>query len=101
MVCVHHPLVCKGRKARMAMDDVDTFPQSDGSQIRKERKEVRQGGRRSYCRKWYVVHLETGGQPSYSHSVRGATMGYHDDLCRSDENAASTVKVISPYGPYA
>ena len=85
----------------MTMDGVDTFPQSDGSQVWKERKEVRQGGRRSYCRKWYVVHLETGGQPSYSHSVWGVTMGNHDDLCRSDEHSTNRAKVISPYGPYA
>ena len=44
----------------MAMDDVDTFPQSDGSQVRKERKEVGQGGRGSYRGERYVVHLETG-----------------------------------------
>ena len=85
----------------MTMDDVDTFPQSDGSQVWKERKEVGQGGRRSYCRKRYVVHLETGGQPSYSHSVWGVAMGDHYDLCRNDENAISRAKVISPYGTYA
>ena len=84
----------------MAMDDVDTFPQSDSSQVWKERQEVGEGGRRSYCRKWYVVHLETGGQPSYSHPVRRVTMGNHDDLRRSGENVITGVKVISPCGPY-
>ena len=85
----------------MTMDNVDAFPQSDGSQVWKERKEVRQGGRRGYCGKWYVVHLETGGQPSYTHSVRGVTVGYHDDLCRSDENKTKRAKLVSPYDPYA
>ena len=48
-----------------------------------------------------MVHLETGGQPPYSHSVRGVTMGNNDDLCRSDKNATNRAKVVSPYGPYA
>jgi len=69
----------------MAMDDVDTFPQSDSSQIRKERQEVRQGCRGSYRGKRYVVHLETRRQPSYAHSVRRVTVGYDDDLCRGGE----------------
>jgi len=70
----------------MTMDDVDTFPQSDGSQVWKERKEVGQGCRGSYRGKWYVVHLETRGQPSYADSVWGMTVTYDDDLWRDDEN---------------
>lgn len=65
----------------MTMNDVDTLSQSDGSQVREERQEVRQGSRGSYRGKWYVVHLEAGGQPSYAHSVRRMTMGYDNDLC--------------------
>ena len=101
VVRMHYALVRKRRKARMAMDDVDTFPQSDGSQVREERKEVRQGSRGSYCGKWYVVHLETGGQPSYAHSVRGMTMSYDDDLYRYDKNRINRTKPILPYDPYA
>ena len=72
----------------MAMDDVDTFPQCDSSQIRKERQEVRQGCRGSYCRKWYVVHFETGRQPSYAHSIRKVTVCYDNDLyCGSEDHS--------------
>ena len=70
----------------MTMNDLDAFPQSNGSQIRKECEKVRQGGRRGYCGKWYVVHFETGGQPPNAHPVWGVTMGYDDDLCGDDED---------------
>lgn len=62
------------------MDDIDVFPQGDGSEVWKKRKEVGQRSRGSYCGKWYVVHLEAGGQPTYADPVWGMTVAYDNDL---------------------
>ena len=85
----------------MTVDDIDTFPQRDGSEIWKERKEVGEGGRGSYCGEWYIVHLETGGQPPYAHPVRRVTMTYDYDLLQGDESMIGREKVGLPYGPSA
>jgi len=70
----------------VTVNDVNTFPQSDGSQVREERKEVWEGGRGSYCGEWYMIHLEAWGQPSYTHSVRRMTVADDNDLYRGGEN---------------
>ena len=92
MVRMHYALMGERRQTRVAMDDVDTLPQSDGSQVWKERKEIRQGCRGSYCRERYVVHLETGRQPSYTNSVWRVTVAYDDDLCQGDEDRINWVR---------
>ena len=69
----------------MRMDELNTFTQDDGAQVRQKSEKVGERRGRSDCRERYVVYLQKRQEPTNAYPVGRMTMRDDNDLVATND----------------